>query len=148
MIATPTIAAQQERPNFLFICIDDLRPQIGAYGHDFMITPNLDAIAAEGRLFTQQFVQVPTSGASRACMLTGCLPKVSKQVNNHTFGKSLIGTKEGELPETFIHHLRRNGYYTLGMGKISHCSIGHTVDNGSHALELPHSWDRYVNDPE
>ncbi len=140
--------AAEKAPNILFICIDDLRPQIGAYGYDFMKTPNLDKIASNGRIFSDHYVQVPTSGASRACMLTGRYPTESKDANNEIFGKSLIGTKEGEMPETFIHHLKRNGYYTVGMGKVSHHGNGHTMYKQNESRELPHSWDRFVNDPE
>ncbi|MFR9593702.1 MAG: sulfatase-like hydrolase/transferase, partial [Rikenellaceae bacterium] len=140
--------AAEKAPNILFICIDDLRPQIGAYGYDFMKTPNLDKIASNGRIFSDHYVQVPTSGASRACMLTGKYPTESKHANNEIFGKSLIGTKEGETPETFIHHLKRNGYYTVGMGKVSHHGNGHTMYKNNESRELPHSWDRFVNDPE
>ncbi len=139
---------RQKQPNFLFICIDDLRPQIGAYGVDYMKTPNLDRLASEGRLFTQQYVQVPTSGASRRALLTGLYPSETNHTVNEYFGKELASTKEGEHPETFIHHLKRNGYYTVGMGKVGHHANGHNVINGSESLELPHSWDRYVNDPD
>ncbi|MFR9603690.1 MAG: sulfatase [Rikenellaceae bacterium] len=145
---TYSATAEEKAPNFLFICIDDLRPQIGAYGFDFMKTPNLDKIAAEGRLFSDHYVQVPTSGASRACMLTGRYPTTLADANNEIFGKSLAGTKEGEMPETFIHHLKRNGYYTVGMGKVSHHGNGHTMYQGNESRELPHSWDRFVNDPD
>ncbi len=152
MGTSATIAAEaqapQKAPNFLFICIDDLRPQIGAYGYDFMKTPNLDRLASQSRLFREQYVQVPTSGASRCCMLTGKYPTESKDANNEIFGQSLIGTKEGEIPETFIHHLKRNGYYTVGMGKVSHHGNGATRYKGNESRELPHSWDRFVNDPD
>ncbi len=139
--------SQDKAPNILFIFIDDLRPQIGAYGFDYMVTPNLDNLASKGRLFSQHYVQVPTSGASRAAMLTGMYPSQRGDLSNETFGTRLIGAKEGEYPETFIHHLKRNGYYTLGMGKVSHHGNGHKEYNGTQALELPNSWDRYVNDP-
>ncbi len=137
----------ESRPNFLFICIDDLRPQIGAYGNTPVKSPNLDKIASEGRLFSQQYVQVSTSGASRACMLTGRNPRDVTDLDNEVLAKRLRGTKEGEIPETFIHHLKRNGYFTVGMGKVSHHGNGATNYKGNESRELPHSWDRYVNDP-
>ncbi len=49
--------------NVLFIAIDDLRPELGAYGETHMVTPNLDRLAAEGRLFRNHYVQAPTCGA-------------------------------------------------------------------------------------
>jgi hypothetical protein len=57
---------------------------------------------------------------------------------------------ETEIPETFIHHLRRNGYYTIGIGKISHyvdgLLYGYTDPVGTE-YELPHSWDEMPFDP-
>ena len=46
------------KPNILFICVDDLRPQLGCYGYDFMKTPNIDQLAGEGVVFMNHFVQV------------------------------------------------------------------------------------------
>lgn len=66
---------QKKKPNILFICVDDLRRELGVYGSE-VITPNIDGLAADGSLFLNHYAQVPTSGASRACMLTGCLPKI------------------------------------------------------------------------
>ena len=40
--------APQESPNVLLIIVDDLRPQLGAYGFDIMHTPNIDRLAEEG----------------------------------------------------------------------------------------------------
>jgi hypothetical protein len=38
--------------NVLFIAVDDLRPEIGAYGHSYMHTPHIDKLAAESTVFT------------------------------------------------------------------------------------------------
>ncbi|WP_448780411.1 sulfatase-like hydrolase/transferase [Bacteroides congonensis] len=66
-----------KNPNVLFICIDDLRQELGCYG-SVAQTPNLDKLADRGSLFFHHYVQVPTSGASRASMLTGQLPKKNR----------------------------------------------------------------------
>lgn len=136
-----------KQPNVLFICIDDLRPDIGAYNHSNMVTPNLDELASKGRLFNKHYVQVPTSGASRTALLTGKFPTEKEHTNNFTLTKRLHGSVEGEQPETFVHHIRRNGYYTVGMGKISHSADGGTEYKGEYVAELPYSWDKYVTDP-
>ncbi|MFR9621112.1 MAG: sulfatase-like hydrolase/transferase [Rikenellaceae bacterium] len=140
-------AKESKQPNILFISIDDLRTQLGAYGDSYMVTPTLDALAEDGRLFVNHYVQVPTSGASRAALLTGRYPTLQWHTNNHYLTKELIGSQEGEEPETFVHHLRRNGYYTVGMGKISHSPDGGTPHEGEYIAELPFSWDKFVTDP-
>jgi len=136
-------------PNVLFICIDDLRPQLGCYGESYMITPNLDKLASEGMLFTRHYVQVPTCGASRRCLLTGLRPSQQIHLTNRVMFETLSEESEKEQPETFLHHFRRNGYYTVGIGKISHSPDGFVYANRkpTEDLELPYSWDEMLFDP-
>ena len=137
-----------EKPNVLFICIDDLRQELGCYG-SVVKTPHLDNLAGEGSLFFHHYVQVPTSGASRASMLTGRLPRKVQDLSNEACKINLSAQDELEQPETMFHHLRRNGYYTVGIGKISHYAdgylYGYTQPKGSRP-ELPYSWDEMLFD--
>ncbi len=132
-----------EKPNVLFICVDDLRPELGCYGADYIKSPNIDRVAAGGYVFTNHFAQVPTSGASRFYLLTGMFPKTTGHLGNEACREYISGRPETEAPETFIHHLRRNGYYTVGIGKISHyvdgLLYGYTDPVGKE-YELPHGW--------
>jgi arylsulfatase A-like enzyme len=105
-----------ERLNVLFISVDDLRPDIGAYGVDIMHTPHLDRLAGEGRLFQRHYVQVPTCGASRYSLLTGQYPRHSLSWNNSAFELYQQGLAPVSLPQWFRDH----GYYTAQTGKISH----------------------------
>ena len=135
------------KPNVLFIAIDDLRAELGCYGKDYIKSPNLDKLASEGILFTRHFVQVPTCGASRYSMLTGTLPRNVKQLSNNAFVTYITHKPETEKPETFIHYLRQNGYYTVGIGKISHHPDGYVygyLEPKSNVLELPYSWDEML----
>ncbi len=141
---------ETKKPNVLFICVDDLRPELGCYGASYIKSPNLDKLANSGVLFTHQFVQVPTCGASRCSILTGMLPKEKGYLSNEACHTYISGKPESDLPETFIHHLRRNGYYTVGIGKISHSADGLLYgynDLVGTERELPHSWDELVFDP-
>ncbi len=139
-----------EKPNILFITIDDLRPELGCYGNDYIKSPNIDKLAESGAVFTNHFVQIPTCGASRYSMLTGMLPKTKGHLSNEACRNLISRKPETETPETFIHHLRRNGYYTLGVGKISHYPegllYGYTDTIGTE-YELPHSWDEMLFNP-
>lgn len=85
----------------------------------------------------QHYVQVPTSGASRASMLTGHFPKDKSDLSNEACRTRLSDKPEGEIPETMFHHLRRNGYYTVGIGKISHY-----VDGCLYGYEAPKTENR------
>ncbi|WP_299581948.1 sulfatase [uncultured Sunxiuqinia sp.] len=139
-----------QQPNILFICVDDLRPELGCYGSEYIHSPNIDELAQTGAVFTNHFVSIPTCGASRSSLLTGMYPRTKGHLSNEAIHKLISGKPETEAPETFIHHLRRNGYYTVGIGKISHYAdgllYGYTDSVGSE-LELPHSWDEMLFDP-
>jgi arylsulfatase A-like enzyme len=142
---------QETRPNVLFIAVDDLRPDLGSYGNEMVKSPNLDKLASESRIFKNHYVQVPTCGASRYSILTGMLPRTKTHLSNEAIHKLISDEPEKEEPETFIHQLRRNGYYTVGMGKISHYPdgllYGYNGDPQGAKQELPHSWDELLFDP-
>ena len=137
-------AGKSEKPNVLFICVDDLRPELGCYGKDYIKSPNIDKLAKQGVVFTNQFVSVPTCGASRCALLTGMQPKNTLDLTNQACKKNISGKPETLIPETFIHHLKNNGYYTVGIGKISDFPDGliyNYNDPVGTERELPHSWD-------
>lgn len=144
------VSAAKKQPNILFIAIDDLRPELGCYGNNYIKSPNIDRLAETGAVFTNHFVSVPTCGASRYSLLTGMLPEVKGHLSNEACRNYISDKSETNSPETFIHHLRRNGYYTVGIGKISHyvdgLLYGYTDPVGTQ-YELPHSWDEMLLDP-
>ncbi len=137
------------RPNVLFIAVDDLRAEIGAYGKDYVVSPNMDAIASEGSLFMNHYVQVPTCGASRHALLTGYRPWKPVHLSNLAIEKELSDKPEDSIPETFIHRFKQAGYHTVGIGKISHSADGYVYgyeENPSQKKELPHSWSELLFD--
>lgn len=135
-------------PNILFIAVDDLRPELGCFGNEVVKSPNIDKLASQSSLFKNHYVGVPTCGASRHTLLTGFYPRSKGHLNNNISRNTLSGKPETEVPETFVHHLKRNGYYTVGIGKISHYPDGHvyeyTADPNNTPLELPHSWNEML----
>lgn len=140
---------KSNRPNVLFISIDDLRPELGAYGNQVVQTPNLDKLASEGTVFKNHFVQVPTCGASRYALMTGMRPKSTSHLTNEIFNLEMAGQPEQENPESFVHQLQRNGYYTVGIGKMSHSADGLVYgyeEAPSTVKEMPHSWNEFVFD--
>lgn len=139
-----------KKPNILFISIDDLRPELGCYGNAYIHSPNMDKLATSGTIFTNHFVQVPTCGASRYSLLSGMLPKTTGYLNNNACEKYIAEEPTKVGPETFIHHLKNNGYYTVGIGKISHSADGLIYgynDPVSTNRELPQSWSELVFNP-
>lgn len=145
----PPVQAQSDRPNILFIAVDDFRSEIDPEVRGFIQTPNLDRLAKQAYTFSHHYVQVPTCGASRFALLTGMRPSAQGHLSNNAIADNMIGKAEGERPESFVHHLRRNDYYTVGIGKISHSADGYWygyTEPVSEQEEMPHSWDELLFD--
>ena len=104
-----------ERPNVLFIAIDDLRTDLGALDVPFAKSPELDAFARSARVFHHHYVQVPTCGASRCALLRGRYPNKPAHVGNAAIAATHSDWGMHSLPAVF----RTNGYRTLALGKIS-----------------------------
>jgi len=103
------------RRNVLFIVVDDLRVQLGCYGMDQVISPNIDALAGDGLLFERAYCQQAICGPSRASVLTGCRPD--------TTGIYKLDTPVRKaMPDvlTLNEHFRKNGYETISIGKVYH----------------------------
>lgn len=103
------------KPNVLFIAIDDLRPELGCYGHDHIISPNIDQLAKEGVRFDRAYCQQSVCNPSRASILTGLRPDATQVHGNHTHYRDLY-------PDivTLPQHFKNHGYYTQAFGKIYH----------------------------
>ena len=143
-------ADKYDKPNILFIAVDDLRPELEVYGNPIIKTPHMDQLAGEGYLFTRHYVQVPTCGASRYSLMTGLRPSKAIHLKNQVFYEEMAPAPESQKPESFVHHLKRNGYTTVGIGKLSHSVDGLVYGYNeipSDVKEMPHSWDRFVFDP-
>src|SRR5436305_10758635 len=70
VLAAPVAAA--DRPNFVFVLVDDLRYDgLHCTGHPFVKTPNIDRLAKEGVNFKNAFVSIPLCSPSRSSFLTG-----------------------------------------------------------------------------
>lgn len=105
-----------EKPNILFIMVDDLRPELGCYGVDAIKTPNIDRLAASSTLFENAYCNIPVSGASRASLFTGMYPDFPNRFVNYTTRASVDAPKAKPLPQVFTE----NGYYTVSNGKVFH----------------------------
>lgn len=115
LLAIACTAQAADKPNILFIAIDDLRPELGCYGSDIAITPNLDAIAADGLLFNRAYCQQAICSPFRASLMTGARPDSIGVVENYTYFRD----KNPDII-TLPQHLRVNGYETVNVGKIYH----------------------------
>ena len=110
------------RPNILLIVADDLGySDVGVYGSE-IATPNIDALASEGVMFTQFHVW-PNCGPARGAMMTGVDPHRAGMASNHGGAaqnqKGMPGY-EGHLRSdvvTIAQLMRDAGYHTYMTGK-------------------------------
>ena len=146
MMVSLGVSAEPTR-NVLLIAIDDLRTELGCYGRDYVDSPHLDALAQQGVLFENHFVQVATCGASRYALLTGRSPaRTGVRSGNAGFyrGSSALNSEPQVGAQTLPELFRRNGYHTVCIGKISHTADGRVFaydGSGDGREELPHAWD-------
>jgi arylsulfatase A-like enzyme len=102
-----------DRPNVLFIAVDDLKPTLGCYGDRLAQTPNIDRLASRGTVFQRVYCQWPVCGPSRASLLTSLRPEANGVMDL----KTDVRAKNPDvlvLPEYF----KAQGYTTAGVGKI------------------------------
>lgn len=120
-------AASGERPNILWIIVEDASCHIGPYGETAIKTPNLDDLAAQGVTCAAAYVTAPVCSASRSAMITG-MNQATLGVHNH---RSQMDSGKGKasppyhdsyrlpiqlIPELFKHA----GYHTAQNSGVSH----------------------------
>ena len=132
------------KKNVLLIVCDDLRPEIGAYNHSHMITPHMDGLAKQSLLFERAFTNYAYCCPSRNSFMSGRMPGTSKVFNFiNSFRDSTIRDRAG-LPgtawTTLPEHFKKNGFWTVGSGKLFHPNIPPHDDN-------PRSWSINYTDP-
>jgi len=107
-------------PNVLMISIDDLNDWVGVLGaHPDAQTPNIDRLAKEGILFTNAHCQAPICGPSRASLLSGLRPSTTG-VYGQISDEDLRAVPSFENIDFLPEYFKKNGYKTLGVGKIFH----------------------------
>jgi arylsulfatase A-like enzyme len=128
-------AAENQRPNVLFMIVDDLNgwigcldPRLGAQ------TPQIDRLASRGTLFGNAHCAAPVCNPSRTALLTGLRPSTTGIYDNlqagsppdHPVMRAVL------LPRYFKDH----GYVVMGVGKVP----GHSTGR--------YRWDESFDPPE
>ena len=120
MVCQASHAAEQskQKPNVLFIAIDDLNDWNGVLkGNPQAKTPHLEALAAKGITFTNAHCAAPACGPSRAAIMSGIRPSTSgNYINKSSLIHNPILNNSVLLPEFF----QQKGYQVIGGGKLFH----------------------------
>jgi iduronate 2-sulfatase len=125
-----------DRPNILFIAVDDLRPELDCYATRaqpiLAMTPRLDGLAKSGMLFSRAYCNQAVCGASRLSLMTGLYPEFTGERTYHVTG----WRKRWPHVVTMNQHFKANGYAVVGLGKIYHGAGGPGVD--------PKNWSEWI----
>lgn len=109
--AAEKAAETPKRPNILFAIADDVSfPHMGAYGADWVKTPNFDAVAKNGILFQNAYTPNAKCSPSRAIILTGRNSWQLEEAANHV---PYFPAKF----KTFFEVLKDKGYFTGHVAK-------------------------------
>jgi iduronate 2-sulfatase len=136
----PAAAEPTAKPtNVLFLAVDDLRPELGCYGHPLAKSPNIDRLAAHGVLFSRAYCQQAICSPSRASLMTGLRPDSLGVTENVTYFRD-VKPDVVTLPQHFHQH----GYETVFVGKIYH---GRMIDKEKSWSGNPTFGPRYAPQP-
>ena len=135
-ITTPSWAV--DKPNILFIAIDDLAPALRCYGNLIAKTPHIDRLAASGVRFDRAYNQLPLCNPTRASVMTGLRPDTIKVYDLDRHFRDEV-PKVVTLSQTFM----RNGWWAGRVGKIYHYNVPASI--GTDGFDDPPSWQETVN---
>ena len=115
LLLLPLTLLAAEKPNVLFIAVDDMRPEMGCYGNNVIKTPNMDRLAKSGMIFTRAYCQQAVCSPSRSSIMTGRRPDATRVWDLETHFRVA-------LPDaiTMPQHFKANGYHCAAFGKIFH----------------------------
>jgi arylsulfatase A-like enzyme len=108
------MAATADRPNILWISVEDMSADIGCYGDPYADTPRVDRLARQSVRFTHAFATAPVCSPVRSCLITG--------VYATSLGTQRLRS-EFALPKDFRGFpelLRRAGYFTTNNVKTDY----------------------------
>jgi iduronate 2-sulfatase len=117
--------------------IDDLKPNLGAYGDTVVRSPNIDQFANEAMVFNRAYANQAVCAPSRYNLLIGSR---STSTGIYNFGKEFREL----IPEavTLPQYFKKAGYHTESMGKVFHIGHGNTNDQAS--WTIPHYKEKVI----
>lgn len=133
-----TVASAAQKPNVLFIAVDDLSAALGCYGDLLAKTPNIDRLAATGVRFDRAYNQLPLCNPTRASVMTGLRPD---QIKVYDLDRHF----RDELPNviTLSQAFQQAGYFAARVGKIYHYNVPASI--GTDGFDDPPSWNQTIN---
>jgi uncharacterized sulfatase len=146
LFLSPLAVLAAQRPNFLFILIDDMGyADLSCYGQKQIETPNIDRMAKEGIRFTQFYVNSPICSPSRTALMTGQFParwRITSYLASRSENRDrgIVNWLDPKAP-TVARLLHDAGYATGHFGKWH---MGGQRDVGDAPLITEYGFDKSV----
>jgi arylsulfatase A-like enzyme len=133
-VAAYSTVKTEQKPNVLFIAVDDLRPQLGCYGDRLVKSPNIDRLASQGVLFERAYCQQAICMASRASLMSGYRPDKHRIFENGPLYKT--------VPDAWSmnRHFQKNGYETVTLSKVYHHASDEQIGWSAPAMHPKGAW--------
>ena len=117
-------AQADDRPNVLWIYLEDVSGWFSCYGETLIETPNIDALAAAGTKFTRFYTPAGVCSATRSAIVTGMMQTSIGAHNHRSCRPAFRGQPMGEydkniLPDSVVPlpiRFRNAGYWTFNEG--------------------------------
>lgn len=100
-----------DRPNIVWISLEDITPMMGAYGDEYARTPVFDGLAAEGIRYEKAYSVSPVCSPSRSSVITGMYPNSLGSMHHRS------NTRPPAFSKMLPNVLREAGYYTTNNSK-------------------------------
>jgi len=110
--------AKENKPNIIWIFVEDMNDWMGCYGDHTVPTPNIDKLAERGIRFNRAYMTAGVCSASRSAIALGTM-QTTLGVHNHRSSRQRIPEEVFHLPEyaeTVYQLMRNNGYYVINAG--------------------------------
>ncbi len=118
-------ASDKPRPDIVFIIVDDLNDWVGCLGgHPDAKSPNIDALAASGMLFSHAYCNSPQCRPSRTSLLTGVYP-----FKTGTYFNAKDRNETKTTTPTLQQFFMDSGYRVASGGKVFHGNPGKVGDS-------------------
>ncbi len=107
----PKTLSQEQRPNIVWILVDDMSRHFGYQGERLVTTPNIDRLASEGIVFKQAYATAPVCSTFRSALITG-MYQTSIGAHHHRSSRGVLKITLPQDVTTIPELFRAAGYYT------------------------------------
>ena len=114
LVLLPAHNKQQDRPNILWITVEDMSPNLGSFGDMWAHTPNLDALAQRSVRYSHAFATAPVCAPARSSIITGMY---QSSLGSHNM-RSVAWLPSGV--RTYPEYLKDAGYYVTNNSKTDY----------------------------